>query len=96
MLLYAVFVAGIVFLVVKASSQKFDLVTKDYYEQELQYQNVIDQSENAAKLSEPVIVKQKESALMVSFPREMKDRPKKINFYLYCPADSKKRFYQEV
>ena len=42
MLLYAVFVAGIVFLVVKASSQKFDLVTKDYYEQELQYQNVID------------------------------------------------------
>ena len=53
---YLVFVTGIVFLVYKASSQKFDLVTKDYYEQELKYQDVSDESANTAKLSAPLVV----------------------------------------
>ena len=47
---YIIFVAGIGFLVFKASSQKFDLVTKDYYDQELKYQEVIDQAANTAML----------------------------------------------
>ena len=44
MFVYLAFVAGMGFLVFKASNQEFDLVTKDYYEQELKYQQVIDQS----------------------------------------------------
>ena len=92
MLGYSIFVAGIVFLVFKASSQKFDLVTKDYYEQELKYQNIIDQSENVARLSSPVTIDQTEKELTISFPAEMKGKKKMIGFYLYCPADAKKDF----
>ena len=92
MLGYLTFVAGIVFLVFKASSQKFDLVTKDYYEQELKYQNIIDQSENVAKLSSPVMVAQTEKEMTISFPAEMKGKKKMVEFYLYCPADAKKDF----
>lgn len=92
MLGYSLFVAGIVFLVFKASSQKFDLVTKDYYEQELQYQSVIDQSANTAKLSAPVAVDQTATELKITFPQEMKDKAKSVQFYLYCPADAKKDF----
>lgn len=92
MLGYSIFVAGIIFLVFKASSQKFDLVTKDYYEQELKYQHIIDQSGNTAKLSTPVRVDQTETELKISFPAEMDDKKKLVEFYLYCPADAKRDF----
>ena len=48
---YLVFVTGIVFLVIKSSNQKVDLVTKDYYEQELMYQDKINETARASKLT---------------------------------------------
>ncbi|HEU5167475.1 MAG TPA: FixH family protein [Chitinophagaceae bacterium] len=92
MFVYIAFVVGMGFLVFKASSQKFDLVTKDYYEQELKYQQVIDQSSNASKLSMPVIIEKKEGELKISFPDEMKNKKKLVDFYLYYAADAKKDF----
>ena len=89
---YLLFVAGIVFLVVKASNEKFDLVTKDYYEEELKYQQVIDQAANAAKLSAPVSIEKSSDNLTIIFPAEMTGKMKTIDFYLYCPADAKKDF----
>ena len=92
MFVYLAFVAGIGFLVFKASNQEFDLVTKDYYEQELKYQQVIDQSANASKLSTPVSIEKKEGQLKISFPEEMKNKKKLVDFYLYHAADAKKDF----
>lgn len=93
---YLVFVAGIVFLVYKASSQQFDLVTQDYYEQELKYQDVIDESANTAALSAPLVVERTGDQLEVRFPAEMKDKKKTIDFYLYCPADAKRDFRKTI
>lgn len=92
MFVYIAFVAGIGFLVFKASNQEFDLVTKDYYEQELKYQQVIDQSANASKLSTLVNIENKEGELKISFPEEMKNKKKLVDFYLYYAADAKKDF----
>jgi len=89
---YIGFVAFIVILVFKASNQKFDLVTKDYYEQELKYQQVIDQAANTKKLSTPVSVERKDGELRIIFPPEMKNKKKHVDFYLYYPADAKKDF----
>jgi hypothetical protein len=93
---YLVFVVGIGFLVYKASSQKFDLVTKDYYEQELKYQHVIDESANTAKLSAPLFVERTGDQLQIAFPAEMKDKKKVIDFYLYYPADAKRDFRKTI
>ena len=90
MFLYIAFVAGIAVLVFKASSQKFDLVTKDYYDEELKYQQVIDQAANTSRLSAPVIIERNEDELTISFPDEMKNKKKLVDFYLYYPADAKK------
>src|SRR6187455_1789375 len=90
MFVYIAFVAGMVFLVFKASSEKFDLVTKDYYDQELKYQQVIDQAANTSKLSVPVIIERKEGELKISFPGEKKNKKKLFYFYLYYTADAKK------
>ena len=92
MLVYMLFVAGMGFLVFKASNQKFDLVTQDYYEQELKYQNIIDQSANAAKLSAPLVVERSAGQLTINFPAEMKGKQKSVDFYLYYPADAKRDF----
>lgn len=93
---YLVFVTGIVYLVYKASSQNFDLVTKDYYEEELKYQNVLDQSANTARLSSPLIVERSGERLQIKFPDEMKDKKKRVDFYLYNPADAKKDFRKNI
>jgi hypothetical protein len=93
---YIVFVAGIGFLVFKASSQKFDLVAKDYYDQELKYQQVIDQSVNTAKLSAPLRVERSASELRILFPDEMSNKKKTIDFYLYCPADARRDFRKSI
>lgn len=92
MFVYITFVAGMGLLVIKASSQKFDLVTKDYYDQELKYQQVIDQAANSSKLSALVAIERKEGELKISFPDEMKNRKKLVDFYLYYAADAKKDF----
>ncbi|TMI66025.1 MAG: hypothetical protein E6H07_09010 [Bacteroidetes bacterium] len=89
---YLLFVAGIVFLVFKANNERFDMVTKDYYGEELKYQQVIDQSANANALSAPVSVERNEGAVTVRFPIEMKDKKIDVDFYLYYPADDKKDF----
>ena len=89
---YIAFVAGMGFLVFKASSQKFDLVSKDYYEQELKYQQVIDQSANSSRLSVPVTIERNKGELKISFPDEMKSKKKLVDFYLYYAADAKKDF----
>ena len=92
MFVYIAFVAGMGFLVFKASSQKFDLVTKDYYEQELKYQQVIDQAANSSRLSAPITLEKKEGELKLSFPDEMKNKKKLVDFYLYYAADAKNDF----
>ena len=92
MFVYIAFVIGMGFLVYKASSQKFDLVTKDYYNQELKYQQVIDQAANSSKLSAPVTVERNEGELKISFPSEMQGKKKLVDFYLYYAADAKKDF----
>ena len=92
MFVYIAFVAGIGFLIFKASNQEFDVVTKDYYEQELKYQQVIDQSANASRLSMPLNIEKKEAELKISFPDEMKNKKKLVDFYLYYAADAKRDF----
>jgi hypothetical protein len=67
-------------------------VTKDYYGEELKYQQVIDETENYAKLSVPLSVEKTDGSLTIRFPEEMNGKKKLIDFYLYYPADAKKDF----
>ena len=92
MFVYIAFVAGMGILVFKASSQKFDLVTTDYYDQELKYQQVINQAANSSRLSAPVTIERNKGELKISFPNEMKRKKKLVDFYLYYAADAKKDF----
>lgn len=92
---FSLFVAGMLYMVVKSSRQNIDLVVPDYYEQELKYQDVIDARVRTQALSEAVSCKVKDDSISVVFPKEMRDVSIKGELWLYCIADKRKDMKQE-
>lgn len=90
MVVYIIFVAGILFLVFKSSSQKVDLVTDHYYEQELKFQQKIDKAVRAQSLSSPLKYDLNNNILTIFFPDEMKGVKLNANALLYYAADETK------
>lgn len=93
---YIIFVVGILFLVFKSSSQNQDLVTTDYYEQELKYQQKIDETERANALSTEVKYEIGNQEINISFPGEMNGKKLSANVLLYCTADKSKDIEKEM
>ena len=87
---YLSFVIGMLFLVFKANSESFDLVTENYYEAELKYQDVIDQKSNVVDLTAPPKISHTVKSISVQMPPEFAAKTVEGEIYLYCPADSKK------
>ncbi|ULQ58410.1 FixH family protein [Flavihumibacter rivuli] len=82
---------GIMFyLVYRSMTTEFELVSKEYYKEELAYQDVIDATQNSNALNGKVTVKQEEERIMVNLPEEMKGQVISGELYFYCAADSKK------
>jgi len=71
-------------LVYKSIKTDFELVSKDYYKDELQYQQVIDGSSNAATLSSNIIITQNEKGVTIQFPGEMKGKLLEGEIWFYC------------
>jgi hypothetical protein len=65
---YSAFVVFILFMVFKATQENFELVTPDYYSQELAFQNQIDRSINARDSGEIINLSYKDNGLLVSYP----------------------------
>lgn len=87
---YSLFVMGILFLVYKANQQNFDLVTENYYEAELKYQEVIDQKGRTAALSSPPKITHSVEAVSIQLPIEFSHADVKGDMYLYRPSDASK------
>jgi hypothetical protein len=88
--IYLVFIAGIAFMVVMSTRQKIDLVTPDYYAEEIKFQEKIDEINNASKLSSPVNYSIVEGVLILEFPKEFKGKKLTGQVMIYCPSDVNK------
>lgn len=87
-LLYGGFVAIIVILIVGSMRQDFDLVSKDYYAEEIAYQNTIDAGKNQSELSAPAFVTTDAGYVTVSFPQEFKNKDVKADLHFYSPVSA--------
>ena len=87
---YTAFAIGILSLAYKASQQNFDLVTENYYEQELKYQDVIDQKSNAALLSAAPKVTHTVNSVSIQLANELIGKNVQGELYLYRPSDASK------
>ena len=87
---YISFICGILFLVFKANGERYDLVTENYYEAELKYQDVIDQKDRVAGLSAQPEVVHTADAINFALPPEFNKVTVTGEVYLYSPSDAKK------
>lgn len=87
-LLYAGFVLLIVTMVSMSMSQKVDLVSKDYYQQELQFQEKINQIDRTKALGEQLSWKFENEQLTLDFPNQFKGLQSRGNVFFFRPSDA--------
>jgi nitrogen fixation protein FixH len=95
-IVFALFVAGILTMVVKASKENNQLVTTNYYEKELVYQKKIDARKNASALKDTVALNQQGSKLFIQLPSDMEGNEVDAFFHLYCPFDEANDIQQRL
>ncbi len=86
--LYVGFVILILSLVSMAMRQNVDLVSKDYYEQELNYQDKIDKTNRSRSLKEPLSWEVKQGVLALKFPEQFKGQKINGSIYFFRPSDA--------
>jgi hypothetical protein len=86
---FIVFALLIGTLVYKAMHTKYELVTKDYYGEELRYQDKIDGKQNASTVS-AVSVTQDTNGIIIQFPKEQQSAAKKGEAWFYYASDESK------
>jgi len=93
---YLLFVAGMAYMVIRSSMQQVDLVTADYYGEEIRYQDRINDTRNAEALSAPVQVSVEPGMITLRFPEEMRGKKIEGTVQLYCPSDKNKDLVHSI
>ena len=86
-LVFIAFATHISILVYKCTQQQYDLVSADYYNEELKYQDKIDGAKNAKQLT-PVQLVQTGEELSLQLPKELNGHALTGQVWLYCPANA--------
>ena len=89
-LVFILFAAFMGYLVYRASGTHFDLVSKEYYKDELRYQDKIDGFRNAAAMEAVQLRVDSTGILQIRFPEQMKGKPVQGSLWLYCKTDAGK------
>ncbi len=87
-----VFMAITVILTVIFMNQRVDLVTNNYYEKTLTYQDQIDTYKRTAVLKERVSFNYADNRIKLSFPDSFLEQVNNGKLYFYRPSDSRKDF----
>lgn len=77
-------------LVYKCLHTNYELVSNEYYKDELNYQNVIEATNRTTALQGIASIAVKDDALQLALPDEMKNKSIKGSILFYCPSDESK------
>lgn len=87
-IVFVAFGGMIAYLVYGSMKTNYDLVSKEYYKDELAYQSVIDGKHRAEALSSSVKFSQANDSLTIHFPEEMKNGSIKGTALFYYAPDA--------
>lgn len=93
------FISFIMYFVISMSTDKkfnHDLVTEDYYQQELKYQDDIDKIENSKKLTKNISWIKTDDGILLSFPEDLSPENIKGNVFLYRPSNKQLDFEMPI
>ncbi|MGC4128795.1 MAG: FixH family protein [Bergeyella sp.] len=83
---FILFILGMIFLFPNGQKNS-ELITTNYYEEELRYQDVIDAKKLAVSLTEKPAVKINPDGILITFPQDINNGNSKFRFYLYRSDD---------
>jgi hypothetical protein len=87
-IVYILFVVGMLTLVFKSRSQKIDLVTENYYQQELAYQEEIDAKQRVEDSGCMPVIQKVSNQYKIQIPGS-KGNPIQGSLLAYCPSNKK-------
>ncbi|WP_411029907.1 FixH family protein [Spongiimicrobium sp. 3-5] len=89
-LAFIAFIGFILFFVLRMSTDyraNHDLVTEEYYKEELGYQKEIDASNNAFRLKSKIKIKKTPEGLQINFPQDLVKQKIEGTVSLYRPSN---------
>ncbi len=90
LLVFIAFAALMTYMVYRCVQTPVELVSSEYYKDELAYQNVINDSKKANALSKNIHISRENNSVVLVFPPEMENLPMIGNIHFYCASDEKK------
>ena len=89
-IIYISFMVILIALVIFSSFNKVDMVTEDYYEQEIKYQQQIDRINRTSLLSTPVSWQYDKNnrQVMIQFPDEINSKEVEGQILFFRPSDA--------
>ncbi len=93
---YIIFVLLVLATVIFSTTQDVNLVTEDYYQKEIEYQQQIDKLKRTNQLPEKISVKLDNGFLKIKMPEIFKDKMLSGDVILYRPSDNKKDFQMQL
>lgn len=87
---FLAFAGMIIYLVFQSMHTHYDLVSNEYYKEELQYQQVIDGTSRANQLSSQTTVTQAGNQLIIQLPVEMQQKEVTGSLLFYSADNAKK------
>ena len=87
-LVYTVFALSMIALVVSSFGKKLDLDSKDYYAQELVFQNQIDKSNRARALASTVKWEIAKGKIVITYPQQFLTSELSGKVFLFKPSDN--------
>lgn len=82
----SIYVIGVLCFVGFSTTQKINLVSKDYYPKEVEYQKQIDKLKNTKVLEETIYISQEKGKVQFQFPKKMHSNVSG-EIVFYRPAD---------
>lgn len=84
------FICTLAFMVYKTTVKTSELVTENYYEEELKHEQVIQAEKNATTLNEKPKIQVNNSTVEIQLPKELDLNKIQGDIYFYKPDDTKK------
>jgi hypothetical protein len=91
-ILYIGFVLLIGTMVTMCFNQKIDLVSDDYYDKELVFQNRINEMNNSNSLTENIKHQVDQKGVQLNFPKQFENEKISGEILFFRPSDNKKDF----
>ncbi len=81
------------FAVYSALQQDYDLVSEDYYAEELAFQEVIDQRTNALRLEDRAELKVDGNEIVLELPEDLQGKTKTVKTHMYYELEADYDFH---